>query len=203
MIRNIKTICLVVFSVLIFSFSSVLASKQSPQQCVEEMLGTIQKIQTDDKLSLEQKKTNRARSEKALGYLNISVISQKALGKYWSKRTDEEKKQFSQLLSDLFITVAFPNSGKFFAELDWVFSEPEIDKGKALISMQLTHKDEGEIEIDFLLQQSSSDWKIVDVHLDGVSMRNNLRSQFYRIISKKNFNDLVTRMRKKLEESKA
>lgn len=202
MIRNIKTICLVVFSVLIFSFSSVLASKQSPQQCVEELLGTIQKIQSGDKLSPEQKKTNRARSEKALDYLNISLISQKALGKYWSKRTDEEKDRFSQLLSDLFINIAFPNSGRFFADLDWVISEPEIDKGKALIPLKVTHKNEGEIEIDFFLQLNSSDWKVVDVHLDGVSMRNNLRSQFYRIISKNNFDELVTRMGKKLKESK-
>ncbi len=202
MIRNIKTICLVVFSVLIISFSPSLAAKQSPQQGVEELLGTIQKIKTEDKLSSEQKKTNRARSEKALDYLNISVISKKALGKYWSKRTNEEKKQFVQLLSDLFITVAFPNSGKFFADLDWVISEPEVDKNKALIPLKVTHKDEGEIEIDFFLQLNSSDWKIVDVHLDGVSMRNNLRSQFYRIISKENFDELVTRMRKKLKESK-
>lgn len=162
----------------------------------------IQKIKKEDTLTAEQKKENRARSEKALNYLNITVISQKALGKFWSERTDEEKEQFSQILSELFITVAFPNSGKFFADLDWVYSEPEIDKGKALIPIQLTHKDEGEIEIDFFLQQNSSDWKVVDVHLDGVSMRNNLRSQFYKIITKDNFGELVTRMKKKLDESK-
>ncbi len=202
MIRNSKTICLLVFLALVFFSSSVFASKQSPKQCVEELLGMIQKIKKEDKLTAEQKKANRARSEKALEYLNITVISQKALGKFWSKRTDEEKQQFSQVLSELFITVAFPNSGKFFADLDWVYSEPEIAKGKALIPIQLTHKDEGEIEIDFFLELNSSHWKVVDVHLDGVSMRNNLRSQFYKIIGKKNFGELVSRMKKKLKESK-
>ena len=203
MIRDSKTICLVVISVLIFSFSPVFAAKQSPQQCVEELLRMIQKIKKEDKLPPEQKKANRLRSEKALNYLNVAVISQRALGKFWSERTDKEKEQFSQLLSELFIYVAFPNSGKFFAELKWVFSEPEIGKGKALIPIQLTHKDEGQIEIDFFMELNSSDWKVVDVHLDGVSMRNNLRSQFYKIIGKKDFTELVTRMKKKLEESKA
>lgn len=203
MIRDPKTIFLVVFSVLMFSFSPVFAAKQSPRQCVDELLGMIQKIKADDKLSAEEKKANRARSQKALNYLNISVISQKALGKFWSERSDKEKELFSQILSELFITVAFPNSGKFFADLDWVYSESEIDKGKALVPIKLTHKNEGEIEIDFFLQQNSDDWKVVDVHLDGVSMRNNLRSQFYKIISKDSFNELVTRMKKKLEESKA
>ena len=203
MIRNFKTICLVVFFALIFSAGTVFAARLSPKQCVEQLLGTIQKIQKEDKLPVEQRKINRLRSEKALKFLNITVISEKALGKYWSKITEKEKKQFSRLLSELFIVVAFPNSGKFFSDLEWVYLEPEIEKSKALVPIQLTHKDEGEIEIDFFLQQNSSDWKVVDVHLDGVSMRNNLRSQFYRIIRKKNFNELVTRMKKKLKESKA
>jgi phospholipid transport system substrate-binding protein len=203
MIRDPKTIFLVVFSVLMFSFSSVFAAKQSPKQCVEALLGMIQKIKADDELPAEQKKANRARSQKALNYLNINVISQKALGKFWAERTDQEKERFAQLLSELFITVAFPNSGKFFADLDWVYSETEIEKGKALVPIKLTHKNEGEIEIDFFLQRNSDDWKVVDVHLDGVSMRNNLRSQFYKIIAKKNFQELVTRMQKKLDKSKA
>jgi phospholipid transport system substrate-binding protein len=202
MIRDSKRICLLVFLVLALFSSPVFAAQQSPKQCVEELLGMIQKIKKEDKLTAEQKKANRARSEKALNYLNITVISQKALGKFWPERTDQEKEQFSQVLSELFITVAFPNSGKFFSDLDWIYSDPEIDKGKALIPIQLTHKDEGEIEIDFFLQQNSSDWKVVDVHLDGVSMRNNLRSQFYKIIAKDNFGELVSRMKKKLEESK-
>ena len=69
--------------------------------------------------------------------------------------------------------------------------------------MTVVHKNEGEIEIDFSLKLNSDDWKIVDVHMDGVSMRNNLRSQFYKIIKKENFGELVRRMEKKLKEAKA
>jgi phospholipid transport system substrate-binding protein len=71
------------------------------------------------------------------------------------------------------------------------------------VPLKVAHKNEGEIEIDFFLQQNSDDWKIVDVHLDGVSMRNNLRSQFYKIMAKENFEKLVSRMEKKLKEAKA
>jgi len=39
---------------------------------------------------------------------------------------------------------------------------------------------------------------VVDVILDGVSMRNNLRSQFYRVIKKNNFDELIRKMNKKL-----
>ena len=41
-------------------------------------------------------------------------------------------------------------------------------------------------------------WQVVDVILDGVSMRNNLRSQFYKVIKKKDYNELIRKMDKKL-----
>jgi len=200
--QNIKTISLTVILALTFIIGPVFASKRSPQTCVEELLATIQKIKSGDKLSAEEKKANNTRSAKALNYLNISEISQKTLGKYGSKITDKEKARFTKLLGELFIYVAFPNSGKFFADLDLVFSESEIEKTKAFVPMTVAHKNEGEIEIDFFLQQNSDDWKVIDVHMDGVSMRNNLRSQFYKIIAKENFAELVRRMEKKLKEAK-
>lgn len=203
MLRESKTICFVVFSALVFFCSSVFAVERSPKESVEELLRTIQKIQTKEKLTSEQERANRSRSEKALKYLNITEISQKALGKYWSKITENEQQKFSNMLGELFIYVAFPGSGEFFADLDWVFSESEVNKNEAVVPIKLTHKDEGEIEIDFFLKLNPGGWKIVDVYLDGVSMRNNLRAKFYKIISKKNFDELVARMMKKLEESKA
>ena len=44
---------------------------------------------------------------------------------------------------------------------------------------------------------------MVDVILDGVSMRNNLRSKFYKVIAKKGFNELIRKMEKKLKASKS
>jgi phospholipid transport system substrate-binding protein len=202
MSRNIKTIFLTAILALTFTLGPAFASKRSPKKCVEELLATIQEIKPGDKLTAEESKANGVRSEKALSYLNIAAISQKTLGKYWSKITDEEKARFSKLLGELFIHVAFPNSGKFFADLDLVFAESEIENTKAFVPMSVAHKNEGEIEIDFFLKQNSDDWKVVDVHMDGVSMRNNLRSQFYRIIAKEDFAELVRRMEKKLKEAK-
>ncbi len=203
MSRNIKTIFLTAILALTFIIGPAFASKRSPQQSVEELLATIQKIKSGDKLSAEETKANSLLSEKALSYLNIAAISQKTLGKYWAKITAEDQSRFSKLLGELFVHVAFPNSGKFFTDLDLVFAESEIEKTKAFVPMSVAHKNEGEIEIDFYLQQNSDDWKVVDVHMDGVSMRNNLRSQFYRIIAKENFAKLVSRMEKKLKAAKA
>ena len=71
-----------------------------------------------------------------------------------------------------------------------------------VVPLTVVHKKEGEVDIDFRMKQSANNWQVVDVILDGVSMRNNLRSQFYKILKKKDFSDLVRRMEKKLKEAR-
>ena len=54
----------------------------------------------------------------------------------------------------------------------------------------------------FHLYKYSNQWQVVDVALDGISMRNNLRSKLYKIISKNNYQELVRRLEQKLTEIK-
>ena len=70
----------------------------------------------------------------------------------------------------------------------------------AVVPITVIHEKEGEVDIDFKLKQFPENWLVVDVILDGVSMRNNLRSQFYKILKKNDFNELIRRMKKKLKE---
>ena len=72
-----------------------------------------------------------------------------------------------------------------------------------VVPLTVVHEKEGEVDIDFRMQKASENWRVVDVILDGVSMRNNLRSQFYKILKKNDFKELVRRMQKKLKEAQS
>jgi len=141
-------------------------------------------------------------SNSALSYMDMDFISSKTLGKYYKKLSDEERRQYQKLLSDLFIHVAFPNSGKFFAGLDIQFEKTLLKKTKAVTPVLVVHKEEGEVDIEFRLHLADQKWKVIDVDLDGVSMRNNLRTQIYKILKKNDFKELMRRMTKKLKEAK-
>ena len=67
----------------------------------------------------------------------------------------------------------------------------------------MIHEEEGEITIDFHLRKNQDQWQVVDVDLDEISMGNNLRSQFYRIISKNDYRELVRRMEERLTKIKS
>jgi phospholipid transport system substrate-binding protein len=194
---------LIVFILALFGLSPVIAEEISPRSTVETLVNSITNLKTGRQLSPEEIKKNDLLSYDALGLLNITEISRKALGKYWKKRSLTEQKVFIDILSRMFVKEAFPNSGKFFSTLKLIYGPTIISKSKATVPLTVVHKKEGEINIDFHLYKYSDQWQVVDVSLDGISMRNNLRSQLYKIISKKNYQELVRRMEEKLTEKKS
>ena len=55
------------------------------------------------------------------------------------------------------------------------------------------------ITVGYLLEKSSTDWKVYDVIIDGVSIVNNYRAQFDNVISQSSFQELVARLKEKTE----
>ena len=187
-----------VFILALFELSPVIAKEASPRNTVEILLNSITNLKTGKPLTPEEVKENDILSYRALALLNIREISRKALGKYWKKRSLTEQKIFIDLLSRMFIKEAFPSSGKFFSALKLIYGQPTINESKANVPLTVVHEKEGEINIDFHLQKYRDQWQVVDVDLDGVSMRNNMRSQLYKVISKNNYQELVRRIKEKI-----
>ena len=199
--RNLITIAFTITLFVLTTSASADSDSKSPKSAVKKLLGEIKQIVKKDSLSDAEKAENKKHSDIALSVLKVPEISQKALGKYWSKHSEEQQKQFQTLLGNLFVHVAFPSSAKFFANLKIVYGKTKSKKDMMVVPLTVAHEKEGEVDIDFSLKQTEAGWQVVDVILDGVSMRNNLRSQFYKILKKNDFKELVRRMNKKLKET--
>mgnify|MGYP001587183045 CR=1 FL=1 len=199
--RNLITIAFTITLFVLVTSASADSNSKTPKSAIKKLLGEIKQIVNKDSLSDVEKAENKKHSDIALSVLKVPEISQKALGKYWSKHSEEQQKQFQTLLGNLFVHVAFPSSAKFFTNLNIVYGKTKSKKDMMVVPLTVVHEKEGEVDIDFSLKQVEAGWQVVDVILDGVSMRNNLRSQFYKILKKNDFKELVRRMNKKLKET--
>ena len=201
--RNLKIIAFI--TLLVFFFMTVLSwggsEEKRPKTAVKILLNEIKQIVEGNGLSDVEKAANKKHSDIAVSILKVPEISQKVLGKYWNKHSAEQQDQFQKLLEGLFVHVAFPSSAKFFTNLDLMYGKSKSKKDMIVVPITVVHEKEGEVDIDFKMKQSAKNWLVVDVILDGVSMRNNLRSQFYKILKKNDFNELIRRMKKKLKEA--
>ena len=199
--RNLITIAFTITLFVLATSASADSNSKPPKSAIKKLLGEIKQIVNKDSLSDVEKAENKKHSDIALSVLKVPEISQKALGKYWSKHSEEQQKQFQTLLGNLFVHVAFPSSAKFFANLKIVYGKTKSKKDMMVVPLTVVHEKEGEVDIDFSLKHTETGWQVVDVILDGVSMRNNLRSQFYKILKKNDFKELVRRMKNKLKET--
>ncbi len=66
--------------------------------------------------------------------------------------------------------------------------------------MILTSKGE-EFQMNYRLYRVGEEWKIYDVVVENISLINNYRSQFNRIITKISYDELVSRMKQKLSKT--
>ncbi len=178
------------------------ALADDPKITVQQLLQSIKQMDHKKPLTPEQQQSNEKISRQALSLMDIRQVSQKTLGKHWKARSEKEQDEFVQLLGDVFRYVAFPNSSKFFGEMNLVYAPTEMEGKRATVPITVVHKEEGEVGLDFVLEQNSTRWRVVDVILDGVSMRNNLRTQFYKVIRKNDYPELVRRMQKNLNSAK-
>ena len=196
--KNLKIIAFIIYFLFALPIGAE-TDQNTPEAAVKILLNEIKQIVEGDSLSEVQKAANQKHSNIALGILKVPEISRKALGKYWSKHSVKEQKIFEELLVGLFVHVAFPSSSKFFANLNFVYGKSKSKKDVMVVPLTVVHEKEGEVDIHFRMKQSGEKWLVVDVILDGVSMRNNLRSQFYKILKKNDFSELTRRMKKKLK----
>ena len=170
-----------------------------PRATVQQLIQSIQKMHHQKPPTAEQRQANEQISRQAVAHLNVRQVSQKTLGKYWKQRSKEEQDRFVQLLGDLFRYVAFPNSSKFFGAMNLIYAPTRMDRKRATVPLTILHPEEGEVGLEFVLEQNSRRWKVVDVVLDGVSMRNNLRAQFYKLLKQHDYRELLRRLEKKLK----
>jgi phospholipid transport system substrate-binding protein len=182
----------------LIGFSPDSALADTPKAAVQQLLQSITQMHHKKPLTPEQQQSNDKISRQAVALMDVRQVSQKTLGKHWKARSKKEQDEFVQLLGDIFRYVAFPNSSKFFGDMNINYADTEMVGKGATVPLTVQHPDEGEVEIDFMLEQNSTRWRVVDVILDGVSMRNNLRTQFFKVIKKNDYPELVRRMQKKL-----
>jgi phospholipid transport system substrate-binding protein len=71
------------------------------------------------------------------------------------------------------------------------------EKDFAQVNTKIVSNKGEEYAVDYRLLQSGSDWKIYDVVIENISIVNNYRSQFNRIIAKSSFEDLLQKLREK------
>ena len=137
----------------------------------------------------------------ALALLDLPGVSQKTLGKHWTRLKPSEQDEFMELFSQLLVRIAFPQSAAFFRGLQVEIADERIRGHNATVATYVEHATEGRIDIDYQMVRRNEIWLVRDIQLDGVSLSRNLRGQFQQVIKHDSYAGLLRRMRQKLAQA--
>jgi phospholipid transport system substrate-binding protein len=144
----------------------------------------------------------RQRLEQVVGdRFDYQEMSRRALGAPWNTLSDNDKQEFVALFRTL-LTNSYADKIEAYSGEGVQYINERTEKDYAEVRTKvLTGK--VEIPLDYRLVNKGTDWRVYDVVVDGVSLVNNYRGQFSKILRSSTYADLVEQLRKKSDKIKA
>ena len=172
----------------------------------EAMKGTIEEVLRilADKDLKQPAKANERRQllEKVVGErFDYQEMSRRSLGAPWGNMSDKEKQEFVSLFQTLLVNTYADKVESYSGDgVQYVNERTEKEYAEVRTKV-LTGKTE--IPLDYRLLNKGSAWRVYDVVVDGVSLVNNYRGQFSKILRNGSYAELIDQLRKKSDKIKA
>lgn len=172
----------------------------------EAMKNTIDEVLTiirDKELKQPEKvEERRQRLERVVGNrFDYQEMSRRAMGAPWNTLSDKDKQEFVALFRTL-LTNSYADKIETYSGEGVQFINERTENDYAEVRTKvLTGK--VEIPLDYRLLKKGAEWRVYDVVVDGVSLVNNYRGQFSKILRSSTYADLVDQLRKKSDKIKA
>lgn len=129
---------------------------------------------------------------------DFTEMAKRSLGANWRQRTPQEQQEFVRLFTEV-IERAYADIIESYTDEKIVYVNERVDGAYADVhSKILTSKGE-EYSVNYKAHLVSNEWKVYDVVAENISLVNNYRSQFSRVIAKSSYEELVRRLRDKGE----
>jgi phospholipid transport system substrate-binding protein len=123
-------------------------------------------------------------------------MAKRSLGAEWRRLTPAQQREFVDLFADLLRDAYVADIESYKGEK--VIYTRETQEEKYAVVQTLIRSPEGtEYAIDYRLHLIDKDWKVYDVVIENVSVVNNYRSQFARVINKSSYQGLIRTLREK------
>lgn len=129
---------------------------------------------------------------------DFTEMAKRALGSNWRRRTPQEQEEFVRLFTDL-LEHAYAEIIESYSNEKITYTYERVDGSHADVASKIFTSRGEEYSINYKVHLISNEWKVYDVVAENISLVNNYRSQFNRVISNASYEELVRRLRDKAE----
>jgi phospholipid transport system substrate-binding protein len=193
-------------TLLIWAFLSFYpfdAFADSPTVQIKSTVDQVIQILTDAQLQGESKKQERRQRlrEAIFVRFDFQEMAQRSLGAHWQRRTPEEQAEFIKIFSDL-LEQTYVDKIESYNNEKFIYLNERIDGPYAEVGSKMRTSKGEEFTINYKLHRVGEDWKVYDLVIENISLMNNYRSQFNRILTNSTYDELISKIRAKLSDKR-
>lgn len=126
-------------------------------------------------------------------------VSKRSLGRYWKDFTPEERRDFTGVYAEFLGAAYFEKVKGAYRDETVVYLAENITSSKRAEVKTAIPRDAGDIPISYRMLKKKGRWRIYDVVIEGISLVNNYRSQFSKMLMRSSPAELIEHLRKKSE----
>ena len=196
--RSVDVLRLSVF-LLAMAFSRPLYADSPALEYLKTSLASLQQVLTDPKLAGDQHSFQRRKLVRAVlqQLFDFQEMSQRSLGAN-ARRYKDRLGEFTPLFVD-FLEHSYMGTLEKNGDAKIQYVREILDGENIRINTRVRLKDGNEYNVDYKFYSSPAGWRVYDLIVEGISLVNNYRSQFERVLNKKSFDALLQDLREKRE----
>ncbi|MFQ5684362.1 MAG: phospholipid-binding protein MlaC [Candidatus Binatia bacterium] len=127
---------------------------------------------------------------------DFKEMAKRSLGAHWRRRSAEEREEFVKLFTAL-LEKTYASKVSLYNDQKVVFMGQRVDDSYAEVNSKVVTKKGEEFSVKYKARLEDKGWKVYDLVVENISLVNNYRSQFNRVINKSSFKNLIEKLRAK------
>lgn len=169
-----------------------------PVEMVKSSIEKVLAVLKDTKLKSPDKKKERIERLKEIinPIFDYDEMGRRALGAHWRRRTPAEQEEYLRLFR-VFIEKIYADKVDFYESERIVIGRETIDGDYAEIEAKVINGKGDESPVIFRLRRADGKWRVYDAVVENISVVQNYRSQFDRVISKASYDELKKMLKEK------
>jgi len=193
---------------LTFLFLFLFQASAWAEQPINELKTPVEKI-------MALLKASKSQSQKKQDAIRIKVmqiirdifdfheISRRTIARHWKNFSEQQKDEFADIFAEFLGSSYYRKIRDSYTDEDIIYDSEEIvSDNKALVKTRIP-RETGDIPIYYRMMLKNGKWKVYDVIIEKISLVKNYRTQFRNILRKESPEQLIERLKKKIEDQKS
>jgi phospholipid transport system substrate-binding protein len=197
-----RTIALSAILILALTVSGARAAGP-PTEVVKEVIEKALDILNNPSLQGPAQKETRRQMVKQIvdRRFDYREMAKRSLGAPWSRLNNSQRDEFVKLFAELLEASYSDKIDRYARHVKVDYTGENLEDDYAEVRTVVVRPND-RIPLTYRLYDESGSWMIYDVVIEGVSLVNNYRSQFSRVISESSYAGLLQRLRDKVNEQR-